>query len=254
MQQQLMEAETMQAVGRLAYGVAHEIRNPLNILQTGLEFLAGIASSPENSPQLEIVQEMKSAVSRADSVIGALMETTSPSAFKPEKCDVRELLDEVLTIIKEDVRSSGIVISRDFSSDLVPVKVDRAKMEQVFKGIVVNAIDAMPGGGELSIRARLKQLGAADIQRDAGSRFAEKFRAEDRVMLVEVEDTGTGIAPEVLTRIFDPFFTTKETGHGTGLGLTVCRKLTDLHGGIIQISNRTDRSGVRVAVLLPLAM
>jgi PAS domain S-box-containing protein len=253
MHQQLLEAEKVQAIGRLAYGIAHEIRNPLNTLQAGLEFLAGIPSTPENQAQLEILEEMKSAIGQADAVVGILMDATYSNSLDLESCSARELLDQVVASLETHAESCEVVIRQDFSPDLPSIKVDRAKMEQVFRVIITNAIDAMPNGGELMVRGQLKQLSASDIKRDAGARCAERFRAGERVLLVEVEDTGAGIADEILTRIFDPFFTTKETGFGTGLGLTLCRRLIELHQGVIHIENRADCSGVRVSVLLKLS-
>jgi signal transduction histidine kinase len=97
-----------------------------------------------------------------------------------------------------------------------------------------------------------KILSPEDIGREAGSRSAEKYLAGHPAVIVEIEDTGRGLPPDVRPKIFDPFFTTKETGHGTGLGLTVCRKFIELHRGILLVSNRGDRSGVRATILLPI--
>lgn len=251
MRQQLLEAEKMQAVGRLAYGVAHEVRNPLNILHAGLDFIAGSPAVREDQSSVEILDEMKSAINRADAVIGALMETEAPSALNLGLGDLQELLQHALTALEPECGRFGINVVTDFATDLPPIKMDRSKIEQVFNGVLTNAIDAMKNGGELTVRARLKQLTELEIERDPGLRSRERFHAGDVVALVEVEDTGTGIPAEVLTKIFDPFFTTKETGAGTGLGLTICRKLVELHHGVIQIINR-EAGGTYVSIRLKL--
>lgn len=254
MQQQLLEAEKLQAVGRLAYGVAHEVRNPLNIVQMGLEFLAGISTTPDGPIPPEVIHEMKSAISRADAVISTLMETTSPSAMNLVSCDVRSVLGEVLETLAKGAASRGIDIRTEFQADLPPIQADRAKIQHVFHGIITNAIEAMGAGGKLCVRASLQEASPPEAERDAGDRTAARLVTGSSAVLVEIEDTGTGIPPEAIGKVFDPFFTTKETGQGTGtgLGLTVCRKLVELHRGTIQIENRTDRSGARVAVLFPL--
>lgn len=251
MQQQLLEAEKMQALGRLAFGVAHEIRNPLNICQAGLDFFGSAPGIHEDTTQVEILEEMKSAIARADAVICTLMETSSPGHLKLEPCDVREVVEESLTTHVEERERLGVKIIKEFAPDLPSLKLDRSKMKQVFDGLFTNSLEAMSGGGELTVRTRLKQMTAAEIARDPGIRYAERFREGDKVAVIEIEDTGQGISSDALPKIFDPFFTTKETGEGIGLGLTVCRKIVELHQGLLQISNR-DGGGVRVSLLLKL--
>ncbi len=119
-------------------------------------------------------------------------------------------------------------------------------MEQVFVNIFLNAIQAMPEGGTLAVKTYTKQLTVVD--RNLGSRKADHFRIGETVVMVEVEDTGTGIPGNQLSEVFDPFFTTKSTGKGTGLGLTVTKKIIDLHGGTIDIGNRKE-GGVRVTIM-----
>jgi PAS domain S-box-containing protein len=249
MQQQLLEAEKMQALGRLAFGVAHEIRNPLNICQAGLDFFGGAPDIQEDPAQVEILDEMKSAIARADAVICTLMETSSPVILKLETCNVRKVIEESLDTYTALWARPGIKIAKDFATDLPPLKLDRSKMKQVFDGLLTNALEAMGGSGELIVRTRLKQLTDAEIERDPGIRYAERFRAGDNVAIIEIEDTGHGVSAEALPKIFDPFFTTKETGEGIGLGLTVCRKIVELHQGILRIANR-DGGGARVSLLL----
>jgi PAS domain S-box-containing protein len=252
MQQQLLEAEKMQALSRFAYGVAHEVRNPLNTLHMGVECLSGLPGNTEGSTQQIVLQEMKTAVHRADAVIKTLMETISPSDTAMEERDPPRLLEQVLAGLETELQSREIQVRTELAPDLPPLRVDAAKIEQVFLGLVTNSIDAMPEGGELTIRMGRKILSPEDIGREAGSRSAEKYLAGHPAVIVEIEDTGRGLPPDVRPKIFDPFFTTKETGHGTGLGLTVCRKFIELHRGILLVSNRGDRSGVRATILLPI--
>ena len=119
--------------------------------------------------------------------------------------------------------------------DLPLLALDSVKIEQVFVNLFTNATDAMPRGGSLTVKTSLKTL--TETYRDPGSREVAHFYAGDVVVVVEVEDTGSGIAPELLHKIFDPFFTTKATGKGTGLGLSIVKRILDLHDGSIEIRN-----------------
>jgi signal transduction histidine kinase len=247
-QQQLVEAEKMQMVGRLASGVAHEIRNPLNILHAGLDFLAHEQTIAGDQSNAVIMEEMRTAVRRADAVICALMDSSAEASLRLEPCDVREVLSHALAAQEAELRHAGIRISREFAGDLPMLALDRAKMEQVFGSMIKNAADAMSGGGQLTLRARRHTLGEAEVERDPGGR-GDRLRADDAGVCIEIEDTGAGIPAEVLPRVFDPFFTTKETGAGAGLGLTVCRKIVQLHHGTLQLANRAE-GGVRARIFL----
>ena len=248
MQQQLVEAEKMQMVGRLASGVAHEIRNPLNILHAGLDFLAQGSADPGDKSNAVIIEEMRTAVRRADAVICALMDSSTEAALRLEPCDVRKLLAHVVAGQEAELRHAGIRVTKEFADDVPTQPIDRAKMEQVFGSVIKNAADAMARGGALTVRVRRHTLSEAEVERDPGLR-GDRLRAGDAGVCIEIEDTGGGIAPEVLQKVFDPFFTTKETGAGAGLGLTVCRKIVQLHHGTLQLANR-DEGGARATIFL----
>lgn len=253
MQDQLLEAEKMQLAGRLAYGVAHEIRNPLNILNAGLDYLSSEPAIVQDSSNSLILDEMKTAVRRADVVICALMDSSATRHLKLESCKVDNIISQSLQILRTELEANHIKVETNIDPALPEVKLDRSKMQQVFAGICGNSIDAMENGGSLMISAATKKLTADEVERDPGLRSGERFRAGETIMEVKIEDTGTGIPTEALTKIFDPFFTTKETGQGTGMGLTVCRKIVQLHHGLMQIENR-DEGGVRVTLNLKLEL
>jgi PAS domain S-box-containing protein len=247
-QQQLVAAEKMQTVGRLAYGVAHELRNPLSILNMGMEFLANEPALAGNEACAAILGEMRTGIRRADAVISALMESSSGGSFNFEACHIQIPIKQALAAIDGEARHRGIRVNTDFAAGLPPLKIDCSKIEQVLDGVFSNAVDAMPSGGELSVRTLSRQLTDTEIARDPGLRSGNRFRTGETVAVIEIDDTGAGIPKEVLPKIFDPFFTTKETGAGAGMGLTICQKIIELHQGILQVSNR-DKGGVRVTIL-----
>lgn len=230
-QAQLIEAEKLQSVGRLAAGVAHEIRNPLAILEMGLSFLSDQVSGDGHV----ILGEMREATKRASVVVEGLMEITSPHQLGMHEGDLHAVLDRALAVLGDELARAGIEVVRDFAESLPASRIDEGKLGQVFLNIFTNALHAMPEGGTLTVSSRVQTLDAGAAEYQAGERSGARFREGEQAIAIEVRDTGTGIAQENLGKVFDPFFTTKPTGKGIGLGLTVARKIVELHRGGIGI-------------------
>lgn len=138
-------------------------------------------------------------------------------------------------------------VIEELSDDLPEVKLDATKVEQVLVNLMINASHAMPDGGQITLRSYVTTLDG--VRRDEGLRTAGHLRAGDSVVRVEIDDTGSGITEEIAGKLYDPFFTTKPTGAGTGLGLSVSRKIIELHHGTLELSNRPE-GGVRAVVTL----
>ena len=243
---QLIQAEKMQSVGRLAAGVAHEVKNPLAILRMGIDYLSKNLQQPDQETNL-ILTDMTEALRRADTIIMGLLDFSATRALDLVAQDLSAVLQQSLVLIRHEAGSS-IKIVRELASDLPPVKLDQNRIKQVFVNLLENAIHAMPSGGTLTVRSGLKQLAPQDIEPDQERRFGEQFRAGQNVVFAEVLDTGAGIPNDKVAKIYDPFFTTKPAGKGTGLGLTVAKKIVELHGGDLDIRNRPE--GGVVATLL----
>jgi signal transduction histidine kinase len=241
MQAQLIEAEKLQATGRLAAGVAHEVRNPLAILEMGLQCIAESASGGESDP---IVAEMRGAVQRANVVVTSLMEMATPSSLGMGEADLHRVIDGALEVLAAELERAGVNVVRSFAPDLPPLHLDADRIGQLFINLISNALQAMPDGGTLTIASRSETVDAAEAAFEAGLRSGSRFRAGERVVVVEVGDTGPGIAPEHLDKVFEPFFSTRPTGQGMGLGLTVARKLIELHRGSIRLQNRLEGGAV----------
>jgi signal transduction histidine kinase len=239
-QAQLIEAEKLQSVGRLAAGVAHEVRNPLAIMEMGVAFLSDQAMPEDNKM---ILKEMSEAVHRANDVITGLMDL-SPRELGTHEADLHEVIDRALAALGVELADGSIEVVREFGDALPASHLDEGKIEQVFMNIFTNALHAMPEGGTLTIETSVKVLGPEDVAFDAGDRSGVRFREGERAIVIEVRDTGSGILPEHLSKVFEPFFSTKPTGKGMGLGLTVARKLVELHHGTIALRNGEDGGAI----------
>lgn len=250
-QLQLIQAEKLESVGRLAAGVAHEVKNPLAIIQLDVDYLTNtLTNGDENIPV--ILQDINNAVKRADTVIKGLLNFSASREFLSEIEEFNFVVEQSLSLVKHELDRSHIHLVKELGEDLPPVRLDRNKIEQVFVNVLMNAIQSMPKGGTLTVKTYVKQFnGGCHPRGHAGEpdKLADRLRVGDTVVVAEVEDTGTGIPENQFSKIFDPFFTTKPTGKGTGLGLTVTKKIIELHGGTIDIRNRKE-GGVRVEVML----
>lgn len=244
---QLIQAEKMQSVGRLAAGVAHEVKNPLAILGMGIDYMTKNLVSPDANVGL-ILTDMNDAIKRADAIILGLLDFSVPRALDLHPENLSEIVEQSLALIKHEVTHNPVKLVRELASDLPSIGVDKQKIKQVLVNILTNAVHAMPQGGTLTVRTYSRKLAESEAAHDAGWRLADRFRAGETVVICEALDTGTGIPTEKLVKIFDPFFTTKATGKGTGLGLTVTKKIVELHGGTIDIRNRSE-GGVVVTLM-----
>jgi PAS domain S-box-containing protein len=244
---QLIQAEKMQSVGRLAAGVAHEVKNPLGILRMGVDYLAQHVHSTDENVGL-ILSDMTEAIKRADGIILGLLDFSAPHALDTQADDLSAVIDQSLALVRHVIKETNVTVIKELTAGLPPVWLDRNKMKQVFVNLFTNACHAMPQGGTLTIHTRARQLSSSEAAHDAGARHADRFHVGETVVIAEVSDTGTGIADDKLSHIYDPFFTTKETGKGTGLGLTVTKKIIELHGGAIEVRNRKE-GGACVTVM-----
>ncbi len=247
-QLQLIQAEKMQSVGRLAAGVAHEVKNPLAIIAMGLECLGQNGNFPPEETAA-VVQEMRDAVKRASTVVGGLLDFSSSNQLTLQPVDLNALIDNSLRLMKHDLITGKITAVRRLDRKMPPCQLDANKIEQVLINIIGNACQAMPAGGHITIGTHTRTVTEAETLHAAGERGGARFWSNQRVAVIEIRDTGPGIPADALPKIFDPFFTTKPTGKGTGLGLTVARKIIDLHGGTLDLVNYSE-GGVLVTLVL----
>jgi len=244
MQDKLIQSEKLKAIGQLASGVAHEMRNPIGIIMQGVAYLEQIIS-PEAKEQRETLSMVKDSAQRADRIVISLLDFSRAEKLELHPEHIGSILEGSLNLVKAELKNIKVV--RDIQEGLPKVSVDKNKLVQVFINLFMNAIHSMPEGGELTIRSSVKQL--EETKNGIGERSEDSFKAGERAVIVEIEDTGTGISEENLKRIFDPFFTTKGQGKGTGLGLSVSRNIIIMHRGLIEVKSQLKK-GTRTIITL----
>lgn len=230
-QQHLAQSQKLASLGQLAAGVSHELRNPLGIISTSFYYLKTNIQFDESTAQkhIRIIEEE---VERATKIVDNLLEFARRSPHDVEKIDINELLNNTLVLLEKEFRSHDVIVTTNFLS--VPkVKLHLDEMKQVFLNILLNASQAMPDGGELSIETQS---------------FTKK--GEDEFVRIFFHDTGVGIPEETLSDVFNPFFTTKKKG--VGLGLSLSYSIVERFGGIITIESEVDK-GTVVTIVLPVA-
>jgi len=244
-QWQLIQAAKFESAGILAAGVAHEVKNPLQTILMGLDHLG--ARLPARDEELAVTMaDMRDAVQRATNIIRELLSLSAAADFQLRPEDVNALLERSLLLVQTELSAAQITVVRNLSSHLPRASCDDAKLQQVFLNLFINAIQAMPQGGMLTLSTGTASPGD---QNPAYREMLRKFQPTDKLVAVEIQDTGSGIAKEHLPRIFDPFFTTKPVGVGTGLGLSVTKRIIDLHGGALALKNTSPR-GVLATIIL----
>lgn len=245
-QMKLIQAEKMESIGRLAAGVAHEVKNPLAIIQMGADFLS--QEMPKDETTGEVIKDIDDAVQRADTVIRGLLDFSRDKKLERTAGSINEVIESSLRLVGHEMRQRQIEVSTQLADDLPQLQLDTSKLQQVFINLFMNAAHAMERDGLLQVMTQVKTLNTqADLSRDNENRFKQG----ETVLWVEVRDNGPGIIESDSSKIFDPFYTTKPVGEGTGLGLSVSRNIINLHQGSIDIRNQ-QAGGASVVMMFQL--
>ena len=249
-QEQLIQAEKMQAVGILASGVAHEVKNPLGIIILGVDYLEK-KLPPQQKHLFKILNSIKVSVNKADGIIRALLEFSRVTKINLLPEDINDILGDSLDLVKQKLKFEQLIqIIKEIKRDIPRVLVDKNKIEQVFINIILNAIQAITDKGKIFIRCYDTRL--KETKFGIGKRSKDYFRRNEQAIIVEIEDTGIGISEVSLKKIFDPFFTTKAPAGGSGLGLSVCLNIIDIHKGLIEVKSQVGE-GTKVIITLKIA-
>ena len=233
LEHQLIETEKQVAMGQLAAGILHEVNNPVVALGSNLYFirdaLAG-AAAPNVTQALDASLEQ---LDQMRQMLGTLAGFTGRQAPRYELADVQDVVRGNLAFLAKDAERRGVELSITFAPAPLRCEIDVRQIRQVLFNLLQNALDAMPDGGRLKVRTSRRD------GRDPG----------DSEVVIEIADTGTGIAPSDLRKVFRPLFSTKP--RGAGLGLSFCRQAVEEHGGDIRLANRDGQPGTVAIVSLP---
>ncbi|WP_372019922.1 ATP-binding protein [Tistrella mobilis] len=245
---QFAQSQKMQAVGQLAGGVAHDFNNLLTAMIGFCDLL--LMRHPPGDASFADVMQIKQNANRAANLVRQLLAFSRQQTLQPRVLDITDVLAELTHLLRR-LLGEAIVLDVHHGRDLAPVRVDQGQLEQVIINLAVNARDAMPSGGQLSIATRnFASEDTLAMDRDwmmAGGR--ERVPTGDYVM-VELRDTGSGIPRDILPKIFEPFFTTKAAGQGTGLGLATAYGIIRQTGGFLFVRSEPGR-GTAFRILLP---
>lgn len=227
LQKQLIQSEKMASLGTFASGVAHEIKNPLAIVLQGTEYLTSSLSS--DTQLLDVAERIKKAVLRADRIVKGLLNFSRQTPFKFEESDIISVVEDALSNVVNQLNLKNIKTVRSFGPHLLNVMLDKSRISQVLINILLNAADALPEGGTVTISLETAQ----DFMR------------------ISVADNGAGISEENIKNVFDPFFSTKQKDGNAGMGLAITKGIIEGHNGTIDIESRVGE-GTSVIIGLPL--
>ena len=230
LEEQLQQREKLSSIGLLAAGVAHEVNTPLTGVSSYTQMLLGMFS--ENDPKHALLLKVRTQAERATNIVNNLLNfSRTGSATEFGEIDIARVLDDTLQLLEPQLRRNQIEILRSYDRDSPRVYGNSGKLQQVFTNLLLNARDAIPDGGRITISTS---------------------SSEDGSLTIEVADTGVGIAPENVAKIYDPFYTTKGVGRGTGLGLAVSYGIVQEHAGHISVES-TPGQGTSFRITLPTA-
>lgn len=234
-QAQLVHAEKMSAIGQLAAGVAHEIRNPLNIIEGARYYISTYMMDKENTEVVgEYLDYIKHEIDRTNRLIDSLLKFSKAEPPYFENVNINSVLENVVILVRKQLSDNDINLTLSLDEELPQIMADPNQLWQVFINIILNAVQAMPKGGDFSIKT--------------STRWDEFASGSSNQVYIHFKDTGVGIDKEDITKIFDPFFTKKDMG--TGLGLSIAYKIIEKHKGRIIVESEKG-TGTTITIELP---
>jgi signal transduction histidine kinase len=226
----MAQSHKLRAVGRLTAGVAHELNNPINNIMLTTAMLQEDYETLSDEERLDMVKDLVEQAERSRRIVRNLLDFARESEMEMGRLEVSDIVDESIALMANQLKLSRIKVELEIADNLPPINGDRQYLSQIFVNLILNAVDAMPTGGTLTVTAEPESDGS--------------------FLAIRVGDTGPGIPEHIRQSIFDPFFTTKPTGKGTGLGLPVSLGIARRHGGDIRVEASSD-GGTTFTVVLP---
>jgi len=251
-QSQIIQSEKLASIGQLAAGIVHDLKNPLGIVLNGTEFLTRLEKKSENDNHeafTETISLMQEAVNRANKMVQGLLSLSRKEDLKLTAQQMNDEASRAIEAVKSGQSLNGTEVTGDLMDDAPPVLIDKDQIQQVLINLISNAIQAMPGGGKVTVSTSSETAKEGNLR--VGEKISDFFKPGGRVLVVAIADTGTGIPPETLKKIFEPFFTTKPRGEGTGLGLAIVRSIIEGHRGTIEATSKVGK-GTTFRITLPI--
>lgn len=235
--EQLIQKDKMASLGRLASGIAHEIRNPMEIILMGIDYLE--TSMPEDNPTgRKSIDRIHNAVDRVNTIINDILKFSRKTPFVIEAVDVCEVISDTLKLAAHHMSKNGIHVEQHFPSRGIMAGANRNMLEQVLLNILNNGVDAMEDVSVKRLTISIYEVAVNGIGYKTGYRQTDYFKIGENMVVIEITDTGKGMDEDISRKIFEPFFTTKETGKGTGLGLSLAHMIIDRMKGTIDVESR----------------
>ncbi len=231
-QEEILRMDRLVSLGKLASGIAHELRNPLAGIKTTAQALSE-EMSPDDSKR-EYLNRITKEIDRLNELLKSFFSFAKPQKLNLNPCHIKDIVNEIIPFLIKEIADKGIRFSEVYHPQLPKIRVDKNQMHQVFLNLFLNAIQAMPEGGELKIQVHPLATTALD--------------GSQHLIHILISDTGKGIPANLLNRIFDPFFTTKPKG--LGLGLSIAYQIIKKHEGTIQVQSEWER-GTTFDIRLP---
>jgi signal transduction histidine kinase len=274
-QEELIRTEKLASIGRFAAGVAHEVGNPLGAILGYTSILQKEGMDREESK--DYLNRIEKEIERINRIVHELLDFARPSKFEIKDLEINKVIESTLSLLSYQKNFKNIETQLDMQPDLPMIKGDESQLSQVIINIILNAVDAMPNGGTLTIQTRTHILENLDVDRLQGiyprrrksdpmesdyshmrktdplSVLLKKFSEGDQLVKIRISDTGVGIKKEDLENIFDPFFTTKAPDKGTGLGLSISLRIVESLGGEMRVESEVGK-GTTFEVYFPAAV
>ena len=240
LENQINQSQKMDMVGQLAGGIAHDFNNVLSAIMMANDFLLN-AHKPTD-PSFQDIMQIKQNATRAATLVRQLLAFSRRQTLRPQVLDLGDALSD-LTMLLRRLIGEKVKLDLVHGRDLWPVKVDVSQFEQVIVNLAVNARDAMPDGGKLTVKT-------ANVTADEAAQLSYKGMPAADYVRIDVADTGTGIPADIVDKIFEPFFSTKEVGKGTGLGLSTVYGIVKQTGGFVYVDSEAGK-GTSFRIFLP---
>jgi len=232
-QEEILRMDRLVSLGKLASGIAHELRNPLAGIKTTAQALGEEMSGDDS--RREYLNRITKEIDRLNDLLKTFFSFAKPQNLNLVHCHIKDIINEIIPFLIKEIADKGIRFIETYHPQLPKVQVDKTQMHQVFLNLFLNAIQAMPSGGELKIQA-------SPILLTSVEGFKQNF------IKVVISDTGRGIPPHIVQKIFDPFFTTKPKG--IGLGLSITYQIIKKHGGTVKVESQWEK-GTSFIINLP---